>query len=205
MRKIHICLSLVVKSNYIWQVLKKFLINKEKCENYSIITPIGRYEENDNADFKRARVFFAIILTFVLMMNSVLNSLDSKNPQLEATLLRLRTSFSLLIYPELYDGKGANCSRKFSRGCLLLLPSSSCSQKYIIPLLTQIWGWIQKTAFSILPAVYLKIFSFSWKNYIISPPHLVQLCHLHSLQLFVIHSIMVAVRHRLENVVYHMS
>lgn len=98
----------------------------------------GRYENSDNADCRKKHVFFAIILTFVLMMKSVLNSLGSKNPLLETTLLRLRTSFSLLIYPELYDGKGANCSRKFSRGCLLLLQSSSCSQKYIIPLLSQI-------------------------------------------------------------------
>lgn len=137
-------------------------------------------------------------------MNSVLNSLDSKNPQLEATLLRLGTSFSLPIYPELYDGKGANCSRKFSRGCLLLLQRSSCSQKYIIPLLPQIWVCIQKPAFPIPPAVYLKINSFSWKNYIISPPHFVQLHLLHSLQLFVIHSVMVAARHGLENTVYLM-
>lgn len=87
---------------------------------------------------EKKHVFFAIILKFVPMMKSVLNSLDSKNPQMEATLLRFRTFFSLLIYPELYDGKGANCSRKFSRGCLLLLQKSSCSQKYIIPLFSQI-------------------------------------------------------------------
>lgn len=152
---------------------------------------------------RKIHVFFIIILTFLFMMKSVLNSLDSKNPQLEAALLRPRTSFSLLIYPELYDGKGANCSRKFSRGCLLLLQRSSCSQKYTIPLLSQIWACIQKTVFSIFPAVYLKINSFSWKNYII-PPSLCTVMPPAQLTTFVIHSVMVAARHRLENTVYLM-
>lgn len=184
------------KSNYIWQVLKRFLIDKERCENDNIATP----EENDNADLKKKKqqnVFFTLILTetFVPMTDSVLRSLDSTSSQLEATLLRLRTSFGLLISLELYDGKGANCSRKFSRGCLLFLQNSSCSQKYISPPLSPIWGSTQKTAFSISPAVYLKINSSRWKNYIIFFFHdFVQLRMLHTLQLFIICTVKAAVK-----------
>lgn len=81
---------------------------------------------------------FSLTETFVALMDSLLHSLDRKSPKLGATPSRLRTSFGILIYLELYDGGGANYSRKFSRGCLLLLQSSSCIQKYISPLLSQI-------------------------------------------------------------------
>lgn len=151
-------------------------------------------------------ILFTIVLTEMLvpMMDSLLLSLDNSSPQLEATLLRLGTSFGLPIYLELYDrGEGVNCSRKFSRDCLLFPQSSSCSQNNVSLLLPNLRLHSEKCLFYVpcclsqnqqLQAKALhNICTFFFFH------HFERLCMLHSLQLFTIYSVKAAVRHGLQN------